>query len=98
MTEFAGQMSGATIAIMLVQWLKGQSWFPWANVDTARLNFLTAIIMAVLSSIVVSWSFQNGVFAASATGLSMASLKGALTAFLPQFAQQEILYRLGWNK
>jgi hypothetical protein len=43
----------------LLDWLKFQPWFKAMQPDTARLNRIVAIIVAVVSALGVHWSFNS---------------------------------------
>lgn len=86
------QIPISIISAYVIQWLKGQRWFPFASMDALWMNRFTSGVAALLSAGAIHYTFgDNGDF--TFTG-NIWSLVHALWSATQQYAMQHVVYKM----
>lgn len=81
------------IASALIEFLKQQKWFVFANVDTARLNRAFSMFVAFLSALAIHATYDSEQGVLTITGLTLTGVVHAGWAWIQQFALQQAAYK-----
>lgn len=87
------QLTAAYAASALLEWLKKQSWFPFANANTAALNRATSIIFAFFAAAGLHYTFDSEAGVLTISGLTAVNIAHAIWAWIQQYAFQQAAYR-----
>lgn len=77
----------------LVEWLKGQTWFPFASVGNARLNRAFAMATALVAAFGLHATFDSNVGVLTITGLTASNIVHSIWAWIQQYAIQQFMYK-----
>jgi hypothetical protein len=91
--EAVVQIGVAYAASLVMQWLKGQKWFPFLNYDTGRLNAIVAAIIAAASGAGIFFTFDRGAGILTVTGLTTSNLIALAGRAAAQYLLQHFAYR-----
>ena len=87
------QLTAGYATAALIQWLKGQSWFPFCNDDTAALNRATSMVMSVVAAIGLHLTFDSTAGVLTVTGLTLTNMLHAAWASVQQYAITQAAYK-----
>ena len=91
MDLFLSQATIALFASHIIEWLKGQHWFPFAKYGEFWLNAVTAAIAAAVSAGAVQYTYESsGAFTMSGNVYSIAAL---IWKWVEQYSLQHILFK-----
>jgi hypothetical protein len=93
MNELQSQLTLALIVPYLLQWLKGQSWFPLVSFTSGKLNAIVAAIIATAAGFGIAFNYNPDVGALTITGLTAAGLWQGLLHAVQQFFMQHAAYK-----
>ncbi len=86
------QIPISIITAYIIQWLKGQRWFPFANADALWMNRITSGAAALMTAGAIHYTFApNGDF--NFTGNLWTVLHG-LWGATQQYALQHVIYKV----
>lgn len=89
------QVPIAIITAYVIEWLKGKPWFPFANIDTAWANRITAALCAFGAAIAIHVTFNSADGTLLVTGLHARMILHGLWAGVQQYALQHFIYKTG---
>lgn len=89
------QVPIAIIASHAIEWLKGKPWFPFANIDTAWANRITAALFAFGTAIAIHVTFNSADGVMMISGLRVHTIAHGLWAAVQQYALQHFVYKTG---
>jgi hypothetical protein len=91
MMDFGEHFGMGILIAQLLQWLKGQKWFPLVNFDTAGLNRLTSVFAALAATGLFHYTWTaTGDFSFSG---NLWALKDGLKDAAIQYAVQHFVYK-----
>jgi hypothetical protein len=95
-TSNALELQGALAIFVpiLLQWVKGASWFPWINAQSAKLNALAGAVLASLAVAGIHFSWDTTTHTAALSGLTLSAVLVWLGAVAKQYLFQHAAYRL----
>lgn len=94
MEELGATVGTAYVTSLILDWLKHQPWFPFMQIDTAKLNRAFSILVAFAVSMGLHYTFDPTTRVLAITIPTLAeALSGAIHA-ATQFGFQDLSYRL----
>ena len=87
------QLTAGYACAALMEWLKKQSWFPFATVDNARLNRAFAMALAFATAVGLHFTFDSEAGVLTITGLTLANILHTGWAWIQQYALQQAAFR-----
>ncbi len=78
----------------VIQFLKGQKWFPLANFNNGTLNRLFSWTVAAFTGLGLGISFDRNAGIFSITGLTVAGLIAGMTHMFAQVAANHVTYKV----
>lgn len=93
MNELQSQITLALIVPYLLQWLKGQKWFPLLSYYSGKLNAGTAFVIASLGGLGIGFHFDYDTHQLIVSGLAWASIWAGLQHVVAQFMMQHAAYK-----
>ena len=97
----ATQITMGGVGVAFLQWLKSTKFFPWATVETARMNRVIAAVVALATSVGIHLQWQNageaGAYTLTITGATLTGVATMAWVWLKQFVVQELIYRTTAN-
>jgi hypothetical protein len=76
-----------------LEFLKAAPWFPFVQPHARRLNRIMAVLVAIATSIGVSWSFNQEAGTLTITGLRLTEILPLAAQAVANFVTQEVVYR-----
>ena len=70
MDEMQSQIGLGLLVVFVLQWLKGQKWFPFVSFDSQRINRIIGIVVAAAASWGIVGTFDYGTGTLNITGLT----------------------------
>lgn len=89
--ELTAHLTSGAVAVYAIQYVKSQSWFPWMNTDTKVLNRYVNGILAAVSVMGISWSYDPSVGGTIQIPAAMVIASG-LWEFAKQYILQQVIY------
>jgi len=93
MDLLTSQFTVAYIAAALIEWLKKQSWFPFVNVDTSKLNRVFAAAVALLATVGITTTFDSEAGVLTLSGLTLGNIAQSVWIWITQYALQQGAYK-----
>lgn len=93
MNEFSSQLTLALVVPYVLQWLKGQSWFPLVSYYSGKLNASVAFLIAALGGLGIGIHYNGTLHELTVTGLTMAGIWTGLQHVVQQWLMQHAAYR-----
>ena len=94
----SSQLAVAYASASLLQWLKQQPWFPFMQLDSAKINRAFAVAVAFFTAIGIHWvsDFEatGGILTITISGLTGANIIHGLLAWVQQYGMQQASYKL----
>ena len=91
--ELGGSFLVAFYLPRILQWAKCQRWFPFLQEGQAKLNRVTALVLALLAAMGLHWTFSHGETGWQfSIGGPQLTVVGFLLDFARQFAAQQFFY------
>ena len=88
------QFSVAMLTTTVLEWLKSKPWFPLAGYDSAKINRITSLVIAIATGVGLHFAFDptinNGTL--TITGLNFESIWHSGWAAAEQYAMQHFIY------
>jgi hypothetical protein len=81
------------MAVVVMQWLKKSSWFPWLTAESDKANKAVAAFMAAIAAIGIHYTYDASTATLTLTGISFAALGHGLWHWLQSYAVQETIYK-----
>lgn len=92
------QVTLSTVVVVVMEWLKKASWFPWLTVQSEKVNKLIAIFLAAITAIGIHYTYDASTATLTLTGISLAALGHGLWHWLQSYAVQETVYKGAFHK
>lgn len=91
MEDVLGPITLAGIVARLIEWLKGQSWFPFAKFNAFWLNTACAGFAALVSAGAITWTFsETGDFSMAG---NIYAIRHTLYLVVQQYVLQHFFYK-----
>ena len=87
------QVTGSTAVVLFIQWLKDSKMVPFINGDTAALNRMVAVVMAMLTASGMHFAFDSSDGVLTITGLHAANVVHFLWESMKAFSTQYLIYK-----
>lgn len=87
------QVTLSAVAVVVMQWLKKASWFPWLTEQSDRANKAVAAFMAAIAAVGIHYTYDAPTATLTFTGISFAALGHGLWHWLQSYAVQETIYK-----
>lgn len=101
-TAFGSSVTVAAIGVAFIQWVKKSKWFPWATMETAKLNRILSALYAVVAAVGIHLAWNHGAVPGSymleVTGLTVMGVAMGIWGVLKAFVLQELIYRTAANQ
>jgi hypothetical protein len=88
------QFISAVVIPHAIQWLKGQTWFPFANFTSSSLNRVFSWMVATLTGLGLGFTFDHTSGTFTITGLTLSGIIAGLTHVGTQLALNHTAYKL----
>lgn len=92
------QVTLSAIAVVVMQWLKKSSWFPWLTAQSDAANKIVAAFFAAAAAVGIHYTYDASTATLTFTGISFAALGHALWHWLQSYAVQETIYKGAFHK
>ena len=90
---------GSAIGVFLIQWLKNQKWFPWAQATgTKTANRIVGLVMSLFAATGIGHVWDPTNHTLMLTNLTVVGIATALWHWFQQFLAQETMYQMTANK
>jgi len=94
MDELSATVGTAYVTSLILDWLKRQPWFPFMQVDTATLNRVFSILVALAVSMGLHYTFDPTTRVLAITIPTFVEALNGLVHAATQFGFQDLSYRL----
>jgi hypothetical protein len=95
-TALGHQIGIAAAVVWVLEFLKRSNWFPWLNQNSATINRVVSIAVALIAAVGVTMNISGNLDLGGTITISFPSLPAMLDAgshFLSQIALQEGFYQ-----
>lgn len=100
-TAFGTSVTVSAIGVALIEFVKRSKWFPWATMETAKLNRILSVLYAMIAAVGIHIAWNHGAVPGSymieVTGLTLAGVALGIWSVLKAFVLQELIYRTAAN-
>ena len=87
------QLTAGYAVASLIEWLKGQKWFPFATADNAKLNRAFAMLTAFIAAVGLHTTFDSEAGVLTISGLTVVNVLHSVWAWVQQYAIQQAAYK-----
>ncbi len=91
--DFMSTITASTLAVSVIQWLKGTKWVPFVNAHSARMNQVLSWMIAFFSGAGIHYTFNGDAGVLTVTGLSAGVIIHTATITCKQWAVQWLIYK-----
>lgn len=93
MNELQTQIGFSLLVPYVLEWLKGQKWFPFVGFDTGKLNAAVSGLIALATGLGIATNFDTAHGVLTISGLTEVGIINGLKHGLLQFLMQHAAYR-----
>lgn len=87
------QVTLSAVAVVVMQWLKKASWFPWLTEQSGKLQNIVAAFTAAIVAIGVHYTYDSSTATLTITGISWGALGHGIWHWLQSYTFQEVIYK-----
>jgi hypothetical protein len=87
------QVTLSAVVVVVLQWLKKASWFPWLTAEGEKAKHAFAVLAAALTAIGIHYNYDAATGTLMITGITVAAIGHGLWHWLQSYAFQEVLYK-----
>lgn len=91
--EAFSQISAATIAVSIIQWLKKTTILPFVNENSAWINRIVATLAAFVTSVGIHYSFDVAGGVLTVSGLIWSNILHSVWDIVKAYAVQHLIYK-----
>lgn len=91
------QVTLSAVAVVVMQWLKKASWFPWLTEQSGKIQNVVAAFTAAIVAIGVHYTYDSTTATLTITGISWAALGHGVWHWLQSYTFQETIYQAAFK-
>ena len=88
------QLTLGVIVGYVIEVMKGSDWFPWMHTYTDRVNRLVSLVLAVVASLGIQYTYDATTGTLVLSGLTLSSLVPVAWEAVKQFVANEVAYKV----